>query len=38
MSYLDIAFGATLGGDVQGPYGNNTVYQAPWCGTAAAHC
>lgn len=27
MSYLDIAFGATLGGDVQGPYGNNTVFK-----------
>lgn len=26
MSYLDIAFGATLGGDVRGPYGANTVY------------
>jgi len=27
VSYLDIAFGATLGGDVQGPYGANTVYK-----------
>jgi len=26
VSYLDIAFGATLGGDVRGPYGANTVY------------
>ena len=25
MSYLDLAFGANLGGDVQGPFGNNTV-------------